>query len=176
MMGVKLVDGVKSFLLDLRHRSLVDMALADAALVSGLAAGLVGLVVSFGLKGLIPARPLGDPLPLILSVTQLTRGFLYFQWQPPLLHLLFTLFLGLLAVVALRFIARRMPIREQAVRAGRIAALVNVGVVTLMAVDALMVGFWYLVAGVVTILLTGFAAGLAVTIWSRVHSDSSNEY
>jgi hypothetical protein len=167
MMGVKLVDGFRGFLLDLRYRSRTD-----AALVSGLAAGLVGLVVSFGLKGLVPARPLGDPMPLILSVTQITRGFLYFQWRPPLLHLLFAVFLGLLAVVVLRFVARRMPIREQAVRAGRIAALLNVGVVALMAVDALMVGFWYLTAGVVTVLLTGFAAGLIVTSWSRVQNKS----
>ena len=131
-------------------------------------AGLVGLVISFGLKGLVPARPLGDPLPLMLSVTQLPRGFLYFQWRPSLLHLLFAIVLGLLAVVTLRLVTQQMPIREQAVRAGRIAALVNVGVVALMAVDALMVGFWYLASGVVTILLTGFVAGLLVTTYSRV--------
>ena len=158
MIGVKLLNDVKGFLLDLRRRSRID-----TVLISGLAGGLVGLVISFGLKGLVPARPLGDPLPLILSVTQLTREFLYFPWRPPLLHLLFSIFLGLLAVVTLRLITQRMPIRPQAVRAGRIAALVNVGVVALMTKDALMVGFWYLVAGVVTILLTGFVAGLVAT-------------
>ncbi|UCG24121.1 MAG: hypothetical protein JSW55_18685 [Chloroflexota bacterium] len=172
MMGVKFIDDVKGLLLDLRRRSVTDTVLANAALVSGLAAGLAGLVVSFGLKGLVPARPLGDPMPLVLSVTQLTRGFLYFQWRPPVLHLLFALFLGLLTVVVLRFVAHRMPTREQAVRAGRIAALINVGVVALMAVDALMVGFWYLIAGVIAVLLTGFAAGLAVSTWSRVQSNS----
>ena len=159
MMGVKLVDDVKGYLSHLRSKSQADVALVT---------GLVGLVVSFGLKGLVPARPLGDPLPLMLSVTQLPRGFLYFQWRPPLLHPLFAIVLGLLAVVTLRLVTQQMPIREQAVRAGRIAALVNVGVVALMAVDALMVGFWYLASGVVTILLTGFVAGLLVTTYSRV--------
>ena len=161
-MGAKLTAGFKGFLLDLRQRSW-----ADAALIAGLSAGLIGLVISFGLKGLIPARPLGDPLPLILSVTQLTRGFLYFQWRPPLFHLLFALFLGLLAVAILRLVARQAPDRENAVRAGRIAALINLAVVALLAIDALMVGFWYLTAGVVTILLTGFAAGLIASRWPR---------
>lgn len=80
MIGVKLLDDVKGFLLDLRRRSRID-----TVLISGLAAGLAGLVISFGLKGLVPARPLGDPLPLILSATQLTRGLLYFPWRPPTL-------------------------------------------------------------------------------------------
>jgi hypothetical protein len=159
-MGANTTNGFKGFLLDLHQRSR-----SNAALVTGVSAGLIGLVISFALKGLIPARPLGDPLPLILSVTQLTRGFLYFPWQPPLFHLLFVLFLGLLAVIILRLVTRQAPGKENAIRAGRITALINVGVVALLAIDALMVGFWYLTAGVVTILLTGLAAGLFAGRW-----------
>ncbi len=158
----KLTAGFKGFLFDLRQRSWVD-----ATLIAGLSAALIDLAISFGLKGLVPVRPLGDPLPLILSVTQLTRGFLYFPWRPPLFHLLFALLLGLLAVAILRLVARQAPNRENAIRAGRIAALINVGVVALLAIDALMVGFWYLTAGVITILLTGFVAGLFASRWPR---------
>ena len=139
----------------------------DITLSSGVMTGLIGLVISFALKGLVPARPLGDPVPLILSATQLTRGFLYFPWRPVFLHLLFLLLLALLTVAFLRLVGRRLPDKSQATRAGRIASLINVGVVAVLAVDALMVGFWYLVAGVVSLLLTGFAAGLITSIWRR---------
>ena len=40
-----------------------------------------------------------------------------------------------------------------------------VAVVALLAIDALMVGFWYLIAGLVTVLLTGLSAGLIATRW-----------
>jgi hypothetical protein len=75
--------------------------------------------------------------------------------------------LGLLVVAILRLITRQPPARGNATRAGRIAALINVAVVALLAVDALMVGFWYLIAGPVTILLTGLSAGLIATRWPK---------
>jgi hypothetical protein len=136
-------------------------------LLAGILAGLIGLVFSFAFKDIIPARPLGDPLPLMLSATSLTRGFLYFQWRAPLFHLFFALAIALLAVVALRVLTGRRPGRAEARFAGRIAAAFNVGVVALLAVDALIVGLWYLMAGGVSVLITGYAAGLAATLWSR---------
>jgi len=138
------------------------------SLLAGILAGLIGLVFSFAFKGIIPARPLGDPLPLMLSATSLTKGTLYFQWRAPLFHLFFALALALLAVVALRILAGRRPGRAEAIFAGRIAAALNVGVVALLAVDALIVGLWYLMAGVVSVLITGYAASLAATLWSRI--------
>ena len=143
-------------------------------LLSGILAGLVGLVISFAFKGIIPTRPLGDPLPLMLSATSLTKGTLYFQWRPPLFHLFFALALGLLAVLALRILLGRRPRREEARFAGRIAAVVNVGLVALLAVDAVIVGFWYLMAGVVSVLITGYAAGLAAALWSRMRAGSQD--
>ena len=138
------------------------------ALLSGILAGLIGLVISFAYKGIIPSRPLGDPLPLMLSATSLTKGTLYFQWRPPLFHLFFALALGLLAVLALRTVLGRRPRRAEAKYAGRIAAVVNVGLVALLAVDAIIVGIWYLLAGVVSVLITGYAAILAAALWSRL--------
>ena len=139
-------------------------------LLAGILAGLIGLVFSFAFKGIIPARPLGDPLPLMLSATSLTKGLLYFQWRAPLFHLFFALALGLLAVVVLRLLTGRRPRRAEAGFTGRIAAVVNVGLVALLAVDAIIVGFWYLMAGVVSVLITGYAAGLAVTLWSKIRA------
>ena len=137
------------------------------SLLAGVMAGGIGLLLSFIMKGLIPARPLGDPLPLILAVTSVPRGFTYFQWRPPLLHLLFAVFLGFVALLVLRAILRRPPTRHEATRAGRIAALLGVVVVALLAVDALIVGIWYLIAGAVSILVTGFTAGFLASRWPR---------
>ena len=143
-------------------------------LLAGIFAGLIGLIFSFAFKGVIPARPLGDPLPLMLSATSLTKGFLYFQWRAPLFHLVFALALGLLAMAVLRLLTGRLPRRAEAAFAGRIAAVVNVGLVALLAIDAIIVGVWYLMAGVASLLITGYAAGLAATLWSRIRVGRSD--
>lgn len=140
------------------------------AYLAGLLAGLIGLVLSFALKGLVPARPLGDPLPLVLSLTQLTRGFVYFQWQPALFHLLFAVTLGLLAFFLLWFMDRGAATLQRAKLAGRIAAILNVGVVALLAVDTIIVGFWYLMSGLVSVIISGFVAGRAASWWSKRRS------
>jgi hypothetical protein len=41
----------------------------------------MSLLISFGLRDIMPARPVSDPLPLILAATGLTRGFLYLPWR-----------------------------------------------------------------------------------------------
>lgn len=128
--------------------------------MAGILTGILGLALSYALKGLIPARPLGDPLPMMLAVTQIPRGFAYLPWQPALLHLLFAAFLGILAVVVSRLMGGILPSRKQARYAGRIAALINVAIVALLAVDAIIVGFWYLISGWVSIMISGFVAGL----------------
>ena len=156
-----MVDRIKGKGLELRSR----LARREP-LLAGILAGVFGLAVSYALKGLVPARPLGDPLPLMLALTQIPRGFAYLPWQPALLHLLFAAFLGLLAVVVSRLVGGAFPARKQARYAGRIAALINVAVVAVLAVDAIIVGFWYLISGWVSIMLSGFVAG---RIASRLH-------
>jgi len=137
----------------------------SSPLAAGILAGGLGLVISFALKGLVPARPLGDPMPVILAITSIPRGFTYFQWRAPLFHLLFAIFLGVLAFFVSRTLMRRLPTRPEATRAGRIAGLIGVIPVALLAVDALIVGFWYLIAGALSVLVTGFAAGLLASRW-----------
>ncbi|MDX1615401.1 MAG: hypothetical protein R3300_13895 [Candidatus Promineifilaceae bacterium] len=138
----------------------------QAWLGSGLAVGVLGLIISFSLEGLIPARPLGDPLPLVLVVAQLPRGLTYLAWQPALYHLLFSLALGLLVAVALRWRHPEQATRGQARLAGRLAMLLNVLIVALPVVDAAIVVLWYGLAGLVTVLVCGWVSSLTVA-WRR---------
>ena len=50
---------------------------------------------------------------------------------------------------------------------GRIAAVVNIVVVAIFAVDAFIVALWYFIAGAASFLITGYAAGLLIVIWRR---------
>jgi len=138
----------------------------QAWLSVGLAVGLLGLLISFSLEGLIPARPLGDPLPFVLAFTQLPRGLIYLAWRPALYHLLFSLGLGLLAAAALRWRHAEQATRAEARLAGRLAMLLNVLVVALLSVDAAIVALWYGLAGLVTVLICGWVASRSVA-WRR---------
>ncbi|MFQ5398333.1 MAG: hypothetical protein ACE5E7_01920 [Anaerolineae bacterium] len=133
---------------------------------AGAAAGGAGLIISFAGRGIIPGRVLGDPLPLALSVGQITRGFTYFDWRAPLFHALFALFLGGLAALASGFLDRERSVSpEEAGRAGRIAAVINVGSVALLQVDAVIVAFWYFMAGLISVFLTAAAARRAAAFY-----------
>jgi hypothetical protein len=134
---------------------------------AGIIAGVIGLVVSFSLRDLAPARPLGDPLPLMLSVTQITRGFTYFPWRPLILHLIFALFLGILSFATLWIIYRKAIEPDQAAKAGRIAAGINLIVVATLAVDAVVVGVYYLIASLASIIITVSSARMAAALWTR---------
>jgi hypothetical protein len=134
---------------------------------AGIIAGSIGLLLSFGLRGLSIARPLGDPLPLTLSLGQLTRGLTYFPWRPILAHLIFALVLGALSFAFLLLISWDSASGDQAAKTGRIAAAINVGIVAILSVDAAVVGFWYLVAGLVSVVITGFAARFSAFLWRR---------
>ena len=135
---------------------------------TGLAAGGLGLTVSFSLRDLAPARPLGDPLPVMLSVTQLTRGFTYFPWRPLIVHLIFAVGLGILSFVLLWIFTREESGPDQAAKVGRIASAINLVVVAALAVDAPVVGFWYLIAGVVSLIITGLSAKYAAVVYERM--------
>jgi hypothetical protein len=134
---------------------------------AGVISGVLGLVISFSLRDLAPARPLGDPLPLTLSIAQVTRGFIYFPWRPLIVHLVFALLLGILSFTILWTISREESGPDQAAKAGRIAAGINLIVVAALAVDAAVVGFYYLIAGLASIIITGSSARLAAALWAR---------
>jgi hypothetical protein len=134
---------------------------------AGIISGTIGLILSFSLRGLTVARPLGDPMPLMLSISQIPRGLTYFPWRPILVHFLFAVMLGVLSFFVLVLINRDSANTDGAAKVGRIAAVINVGVVAIIAVDAVVVGFWYLISGLVSVVLTGYAARLAAILWRR---------
>ena len=127
----------------------------------------MGLILSFGLKGLTVARPLGDPMPLMLSISQVTRGLTYFPWRPILVHLIFAVMLGVLSFVVLALLNRDSANTGKAAKTARIAAVINVGIVAIFAVDAVVVGFYYLISGLVSVVITGYAARLTAILWLR---------
>jgi hypothetical protein len=104
-------------------------------LAAGIAAGVMSLLISFGLRDIMPARPVSDPLPLILAATGLTRGFLYLPWRPAVFHLIFAAFLGFLSVAVLNAAQHDRSSRREATFAGRIAAIINVDVVAILPVE-----------------------------------------
>ncbi|HIP72198.1 MAG TPA: hypothetical protein EYH05_12470 [Anaerolineae bacterium] len=139
----------------------------DEANVAGIITAVLGLIISFAGRGIIPGRELGDPIVLTLSASQLIQGrFFYFNWRGLAFHLLFVVFLGGLAVVVLWLLSGRQPVGPAAaVRAGRLAAIVNVTAVALTEVDAFIVGFWYVAAGLISAYITGFVAGQITRRW-----------
>jgi hypothetical protein len=140
--------------------------------LAGIIIGFAGLAVSFGLKGANLGRPIGDPVPLMLSATQVTDGFTYFPWRPPLTHFIFAVLLGFLAFVVLSLLSKGMVTPKKATQAGRIAALINVLIVAVLRVDAIVVGFWYLVSGLASVLISGLVAGLAAS-WLAKRQENS---
>ena len=127
-------------------------------IVSGIIAGIIGLAISFLGRGLIPGRVLGDPLPVVLSVSQLTNGLLYFNWRAPLFHLIFIISVGLMAVIIFWLVKRDNEDEEGAKTAARIATGINVFMVAILRVDAVMVGIWYIAGGLVSIMVASFVA------------------
>ncbi|MCP5100863.1 MAG: hypothetical protein GY943_35375 [Chloroflexi bacterium] len=122
----------------------------------GIGVGAVGLLFSFLGKEIIPGRAWGDPMPVVLSIAQLTRGFLYWNWQSPLIHLLFLLGLAILTVWVLRFRGHRGErLVMYASRAGQITAVINVLIIALLQTDAVVVGAYYLMSGLVAVWVTG---------------------
>ena len=134
---------------------------------AGILSGAIGLILSFSLRGLTVARPLGDPMPLMLSISQVTRGLTYFPWRPLLVHFLFAVMLGVLSFFVLLLLNRNSANSDKAAKTARIAAVINVGFVAIFAVDAVVVGFWYLISGLVSIVITGYAARFAASLWRR---------
>jgi hypothetical protein len=142
--------------------------------LAGAFTGLASLAVSFGLRGANLGRPLADPVPLMLAITQLTNGFTYFPWRPALTHLIFAVLLGFSALTVISLLSKGRVTPKKATQAGRIAALINVLIVATLEVDAIVVGFWYLVSGLASVLITGLVAGVVASWLARRQGDKGS--
>lgn len=140
----------------------------------GILAGLIGLLFSFAGRSLNLGRELGDPLPVALSFSQALRGsLLYLNWRGVVWHLLFILFLVVLVVGIVRFwlpLTQRQEILLGT--AARVAAVLNVTAVAITEIDAIVVAFWYGMAGFISVFVTGLVAeGVAKLInWQNDES------
>ncbi|NCF69925.1 MAG: hypothetical protein GWP61_28605 [Chloroflexi bacterium] len=141
----------------------------SAAKLAGVVAGVIGIIISFMGRGLTPGRVLGDPLPLVLTIQHLIGGsFLYLNWRGFLMPLLFLAFMAILTTILLAFLRSNQSWEVDDARgAGRLAAGVVVGITAVIQVDAIVVAFWYLLAGVVAVFLTGFMAGQIARIFLK---------
>ncbi len=140
--------------------------LANISHQSGLIAGGIGLVFSLVWKAFNLSSVPGDPLPLMLSLSQvLNNGFFYFNWQAPLVHLAFAAALGGSAVAVFWARQNTLPSYDDAMLAGRVAAIVSTGGVALLAIDAFIVAVWYLGSAFLSVYITSRAAKLGVRIW-----------
>lgn len=139
-----------------------------ATYLAGGIAGIVGLLISFLGRGIVPGRVLGDPLPTVLSAAQIMRGFLYWNWQAPLVHLLFLTLLAGIVVVGWKYVRGLEDWGgEEAVAAARVTAVINVGFVALLEIDAIVVAIYYLMGGLISVWVTGLVAGWFVKLLKR---------
>ncbi len=129
------------------------------SILVGLVIGVLGMILSFAGRGLNPGRVLADPMPVVLSFTQLTQGLLYWDWQGVLIHISFYLFLPTLSVIGLYFWHNEAEeFVDQAFDAGRITAVINVSIVALKEVDAFSVGIYYIFGGFLMVWISGIMA------------------
>ncbi len=141
----------------------------DQSIRLGLVTGFLGLGVSFAGRGLNLGRELGDPLPLVLGVSQAFRGaLLYLNWRGIGWHLLFLLFLVLLNVGILRLWLTKDQRQQISVESAvRIAAVLNSAVVALTEIDAVVVFIWYLLSGFISVQVAGLLAKGVLWLMNR---------
>ena len=147
----------------------VQQWLNDRSMRLGLVVGLIGLGLSFAGRGLNLGRELGDPLPVVLVLSQALRGsLLYLNWQGVGWHLLFLLFLVVIIVGIIYLWLPKDQRQQISIRSAvRFAVILNIAVVAITEVDAFVVGFWYLMGSFVSIFLAGVLADGAAKLMNR---------
>jgi phage shock protein PspC (stress-responsive transcriptional regulator) len=95
----------------------------------------------------------------------ITGGFRYFDWQSPLIHLIFAIAIGLVATGANRVIRTRRPHERSAIRSARIASAISLAAAGLAQVDALIVLVYFLIASFISLTVSAYAAARAARAW-----------
>ena len=135
----------------------------------GIIAGFIGLIVSFAGRPFNLGRELADPLPVVLSFSQALRGSLiYLNWRGVIWHLLFILFVILLVTgISRLWLPMAQWLEFKLGSAARLAVMLNIIVVAFTEVDAIVVGFWYLMAGFVSVFVAGALAEGVTKVMNR---------
>jgi hypothetical protein len=134
----------------------------DPSFRAGIAIGIVGIFFSLLVRSILPGRLLGDPLPILLTASQLlrgvTQGLQYIQLQSLLFHVLYLALLGLVAIIGNRVIKGGIEGGYDPIHGTRIAVVLNVALIVLAETDSVMVGLWYLAAGYLSFSIAGLIA------------------
>jgi hypothetical protein len=143
----------------------------EPTILAGLLVG-AGAVLFVSLLGpIITGRQLGNPLPLAIApgamFRSITGGFRYFDWQSPLIHLLFAIGLGICAAFSNRALGVIRPDEGSAILSARIASGMNLAVASLAQVDALIVLIYFLIASFISITISAYAAARVARVWSK---------
>ncbi len=142
-----------------RVASLKTVFYSDLSIRFGIGIGIFGLLFSLLVRSLMPVRMLGDPLPILLILSQLLRGVAqgiqYIHWQSLFLHFLYMVILGLGAIGGNRLVKGWTEASFDPIRATRIAIAVNVVTIAFVEIDSVLVGLWYLAAGYLSFSLAG---------------------
>lgn len=120
---------------------------------------IVGFILAYLGRGLVPGRQLADPLPVVLSFAQIMRGFLYWNWRAPLYHFLFIALLAVLGVYLLKLSGvRGKRLKQIGVQVARLTAVLSIGIIAIQQIDAFIVGVYYLMGGLISVFFAGFVA------------------
>ena len=110
------------------------------------AGALLGVLMTVGANLIRPLtlyRYINDPLQLVQPIIQLRFGLINFNWRLPLMHLGFILAISLLSPLLLRLFWPKSSSTDNAVLAARTAALISIGYIWWLRLDAIPVFIWY---------------------------------
>lgn len=128
-----------------------------AALIVGGLSALLGEWLGFNITG----HKVNDPIMIVLSLSTLLRGLLYFNWPRLFIPLIYAVLLGIAAGAAARWLAARAQARltsPEAARVALLASLVSVAPIWLQEVASLQSLLWYAAATYLSVLLAQLVA------------------
>ncbi len=125
----------------------------------GVLLGVVGIIAAWGLQAIVGGRLPLDPLPLALTPAAILRslreGFIYFDARSPLLHVLYTVALGMAAG---GLSSRQTGTARDARLMARVAVGLGILVVAVREIDAFTVALYYAISAFVSLMIGAFAA------------------
>ena len=129
--------------MDSNFVSQAKIILASRPIWLGVFLGILITIIAIFIRPLTLFRYANDPLQLVQPIIQLRFGLINFNWQLPLFHLAFIIAISLAAPLGLYIKWPKLFNTDNAVLAARTAALVSMGYIWWLRVDAIPVLIWY---------------------------------
>ena len=109
----------------------------------GISLGVLTTLIAILIRPLTLYRYASDPLQLVQPIIQLRFGLINFNWRLPVIHLLFIAWISCIAPFGLSLKWPKLFSTDNAVLAARVAALISMGYIWWIRVDAIPVFIWY---------------------------------